>query len=49
MSLSGGVLKMEYIKRKVTNTYPQYKLNSPQVVIMLFGKGDSVSIDESNC
>ena len=47
LSTRDGVLTLDYLKRKVTNSYPQYKLNTPQVVIMLFGKGDSVSLDET--
>ena len=35
------------MKRKVVNKYEQYKLNIPQVVVMLFGRGDSISLDET--
>lgn len=41
------VLSLTYLKRRVVLKLDKYKLNRDQVVLMLFGKGDSIAIDES--
>jgi hypothetical protein len=40
-------MEVEYVKRKVKIRLDKYKWNKPQVVFMLYGKGDSISIDET--
>lgn len=47
LSVLDGVLTLEYLKRKVVMRLDKYELYKPQVVMMLFGKGDSVAINES--
>lgn len=47
ISQEDGQLNLVYLKRKVTLRLDKYKLPKNQVVIMLFGRGDSVAIDES--
>lgn len=44
---NNGVLSLTYLKRKVVLKLDRYKLNRDQVVLMLYGKGDSIAIDES--
>ena len=39
---------MTYVKRKVVKRFDQYKLESNKAVLMLYGKGDSVALDENN-
>lgn len=45
LSFVEGKLALEYLKRKVIIKLDKYEVNKNQVVIMLFGKGDSVSIN----
>lgn len=47
IDLKGGSLEIQYIKRKHTVIIDKYKLQKPQIVLMLYGKGDSVLIDET--
>lgn len=47
LSVVDGVLTLEYLKRRVVMKLDKYELCKPQVVVMLFGKGDSVAINES--
>jgi hypothetical protein len=47
MTCEAGQLQLFYIKRKVTLKLDRYKLSGNQVVIMLFGRGDSAGIDET--
>ena len=47
ISYDEELLVLVYLKRKVTLRLDKYKLPKNQVVIMLFGRGDSVAIDES--
>ena len=44
MTYQEGELSLLYIKRKV-NLRLKYKPSKNQIVIMLFGKGDSVGLD----
>ena len=46
MTIEDGHLRLEYVKRKVVINLDKYELiNKSQVIIMLFGKGDSIAID----
>lgn len=40
-----GVLTLTYVKRKVEVKLDRHKLAKNQIVLMLYGRGDSVSID----
>jgi hypothetical protein len=44
----GDHLAIDYLKRKEKVFVDQNKMTKPQVLILLYGKGDSVMIDESN-
>ena len=46
MTIEDGHLRLEYVKRKVSVNLDRYELiNKNQIIIMLFGKGDSIAID----
>lgn len=46
LTISEGHLRLEYVKRKVIVNLDRYALvNKSQIIIMLFGKGDSIAID----
>jgi hypothetical protein len=45
LSFVEGQLRLEYIKRKVILRLDKYEVNKSQVIIMLFGKGDSIAIN----
>jgi hypothetical protein len=46
LSYAEGHFRLEYIKRKVVLNLDKYQtINKNQVIIMLFGKGDCISID----
>jgi hypothetical protein len=47
LSIIEGILTLEYLKRKVVLKLDKYEIHRNQVVIMLFGKGDSVAVNES--
>ena len=47
LDIEDKVLTLVYIKRKVTNKLDRYKVPDNKVVIMLYGKGDSVCLDEN--
>lgn len=47
LSNSGDGLMLEYVKRKVKVPLDKYRAPKNQVIIMLFGKGDSVGLDET--
>jgi hypothetical protein len=47
LSIIEGILTLEYLKRKVVLKLDKYEVHRNQVVIMLFGKGDSVAVNES--
>lgn len=46
ISLEGDHLIVEYLKRKERVLLDKYKVNKPQILVMLYGKGDSVMIYE---
>ena len=43
--LEDGVLVLTYIKRKVVMRLEKHRLETNNVVLMLYGKGDSVALD----
>lgn len=46
LTIENGYLRLEYVKRKVIVNLDKYELvNKNQIIIMLFGKGDSIAID----
>lgn len=45
LHFSEGSLKIEYLKRKVIINLEKYTIINNQIIIMLFGKGDSIAID----
>lgn len=47
LSIAEGKLTLEYLKRKVILKLDKYEVTKNQVVIMLFGKGDCIAINES--
>jgi hypothetical protein len=47
LTLVDGKLALEYLKRKVILRLEKYEVFKNQVVIMLFGKGDCVAVDET--
>lgn len=45
LDLEGDCLVVEYKKRKERMLLDKYRLLKPQVVVLLYGKGDSVMVD----
>lgn len=41
----GDFLAIDYLKRREKVVVDKLKMNKPQVLILLYGKGDSVMID----
>lgn len=47
LTLQGENLAIEYLKRKEKAVVEKARLNKPQILILLYGKGDSIMIDDT--
>lgn len=47
LTLQGENLAIEYLKRKEKAVVEKARLTKPQILILLYGKGDSIMIDDT--
>ena len=45
ISKEGETINVDYVKRKQRITLDKYKVNKSQILLMLYGKGDSILVD----